>query len=251
MLLRRVIEHVKAQNWTAVALDFVIVVVGVFIGIQVSNWNDARALRAEEEIYLERLRDDVVQSIEANEHEVTTMMQQAERASLVLEALDACVVNASDRDDFAYGLFTLGKFDSVQLVQTAFEELKSTGKVAIIRNIELRARLSDLAREADVQMAATQNVHNRMVAPISYIKRYVRYNVTAPRGSNAPIGWDKIEIDFEEICNDRDFKNAVSTIREDTFVWISWTEHLVGKMRQILAALDKEIEGETPRKGAN
>lgn len=32
MLLRRVIEHVKAQNWTAVALDFVIVVVGVFIG---------------------------------------------------------------------------------------------------------------------------------------------------------------------------------------------------------------------------
>jgi len=28
MILRRVIEHVKAQNWFAVALDFVIVVVG-------------------------------------------------------------------------------------------------------------------------------------------------------------------------------------------------------------------------------
>jgi hypothetical protein len=40
MILRRVIEHVETQNWTAVALDFV---VGVFIGIQVSNWNDARA----------------------------------------------------------------------------------------------------------------------------------------------------------------------------------------------------------------
>lgn len=46
MILRRVIEHVKAQNWTAVALDFVIVVVGVFIGIQVSNWNDGRAANA-------------------------------------------------------------------------------------------------------------------------------------------------------------------------------------------------------------
>ena len=42
MLLRRVIENVKAQNWLAVSLDFVIVVVGVFIGIQVANWNDAR-----------------------------------------------------------------------------------------------------------------------------------------------------------------------------------------------------------------
>ncbi len=41
MRLRRVTEHVKAQNWFAVGLDFVIVVVGVFIGIQVANWNEA------------------------------------------------------------------------------------------------------------------------------------------------------------------------------------------------------------------
>jgi hypothetical protein len=42
MLLRRIIEHVKVQNWTAIVIDFVIVVVGVFIGIQVSNWNEGR-----------------------------------------------------------------------------------------------------------------------------------------------------------------------------------------------------------------
>jgi hypothetical protein len=41
MLLRRVIEHVRTQNWTAIGIDFLIVVVGVFIGIQVSNWNEA------------------------------------------------------------------------------------------------------------------------------------------------------------------------------------------------------------------
>ena len=43
MILRRITEHVKAQNWFAVGLDFLIVVVGVFIGIQVSNWNAARS----------------------------------------------------------------------------------------------------------------------------------------------------------------------------------------------------------------
>jgi len=42
MLLRRVIEHVKAQNWFAVAIDFVIVVVGVFVGLQVNTCNAAR-----------------------------------------------------------------------------------------------------------------------------------------------------------------------------------------------------------------
>jgi hypothetical protein len=55
MILRRITEHVKAQNWFAVALDFVIVVFGVFMGIQLGNWNDVRADRATERVILERL----------------------------------------------------------------------------------------------------------------------------------------------------------------------------------------------------
>lgn len=55
MILRRLTEHVKAQNWFAVALDFVIVVTGVFIGLQVNNWNEARQQRLREARYLERL----------------------------------------------------------------------------------------------------------------------------------------------------------------------------------------------------
>jgi hypothetical protein len=60
MILRRVIEHVNAQNWTAVALDFVTVVAGVFIGIQVSNWNDARQDKADEAAALISLHDEVI-----------------------------------------------------------------------------------------------------------------------------------------------------------------------------------------------
>ena len=46
MLLRRITKHVKDQNWFAVGIDFCIVVIGVFIGIQVANWNDVRQQRA-------------------------------------------------------------------------------------------------------------------------------------------------------------------------------------------------------------
>jgi hypothetical protein len=42
MILRSLTKHVKDQNWFAVGLDFAIVVIGVFIGIQVANWNDER-----------------------------------------------------------------------------------------------------------------------------------------------------------------------------------------------------------------
>lgn len=55
MLLRRVIAHLRAQEWTAIAIDFVIVVVGVFIGIQVANWNESRKDRRVEHALLQRL----------------------------------------------------------------------------------------------------------------------------------------------------------------------------------------------------
>lgn len=38
MRLRHITKHVQDQNWFAVTLDLLIVVPGVFIGIQVSNW---------------------------------------------------------------------------------------------------------------------------------------------------------------------------------------------------------------------
>ena len=58
MLFRRVVQHVKAQNWTAVGIDFVIVIVGVFLGIQVSNWNDARVERQSTAQLMERVEDE-------------------------------------------------------------------------------------------------------------------------------------------------------------------------------------------------
>ena len=56
MLLRSVMGHLKDQNWAAVGIDFVIVVVGVFIGLQVDDWNEARKDRADAKLYLERIR---------------------------------------------------------------------------------------------------------------------------------------------------------------------------------------------------
>lgn len=59
MLLRRVTQHIREQNWFAVVIDFAIVVIGVFIGIQVANWNDARADRSLRSQYLLQLTEDL------------------------------------------------------------------------------------------------------------------------------------------------------------------------------------------------
>lgn len=58
MLLRRFTRHVKEQNWLAVFLDFLIVIAGVFLGVQLSNFNaNIAERRAEKEILAELYRE--------------------------------------------------------------------------------------------------------------------------------------------------------------------------------------------------
>ena len=56
MFLRRIIEHLKTQNWTAITIEFAIVIVGVFIGTQVSNWNEERLEKRDTEQLLLELQ---------------------------------------------------------------------------------------------------------------------------------------------------------------------------------------------------
>lgn len=59
MILRNITEHLRRQDWVAVAIEFVIVVLGVFVATQVSNWNEEREARARAEVYGARLSDDL------------------------------------------------------------------------------------------------------------------------------------------------------------------------------------------------
>jgi hypothetical protein len=57
--LLRIAEHVRTQNWTAIGIDFLIVVLGVFVGIQVANWNAARVDQQRGADFTERLLTDL------------------------------------------------------------------------------------------------------------------------------------------------------------------------------------------------
>lgn len=59
MLLRRIKAHIEKENWFAVFVDFLIVVAGVFIGIQVANWNETRHSAHEAEIFRTNLITDL------------------------------------------------------------------------------------------------------------------------------------------------------------------------------------------------
>lgn len=81
MIFRRISKNLKSQNWFAVAFDFIIVVVGVFMGLQVQDWNEARKERIEEHALLNRLHMETMSLLEKQRNELVSMN---ERASILM-----------------------------------------------------------------------------------------------------------------------------------------------------------------------
>ena len=64
MIFRRLAQSLKEQNWTTIFIEFVLLVLGVFLGLQAANWNDARNDRALESTYLASLAEDIRGDVE-------------------------------------------------------------------------------------------------------------------------------------------------------------------------------------------
>lgn len=63
MILRRLADSIRHQNWFAVFVDLAVVFVGVFVGIQVANWNEARLDAVRKQQIIEALIADISDSI--------------------------------------------------------------------------------------------------------------------------------------------------------------------------------------------
>ena len=64
MILRRMTHHLKAQNWSAIAAEFVLVVLGVFLGVAAANWNEERIEKRETARLLEQVTDVLTQFVD-------------------------------------------------------------------------------------------------------------------------------------------------------------------------------------------
>ena len=56
MIYKRFAANLRAQNWFAITIELLIVIVGVFVGTLVANWNEDRLERAETVRMLEELQ---------------------------------------------------------------------------------------------------------------------------------------------------------------------------------------------------
>lgn len=217
MILRRVIDHVKRQEWTAIFLDFVIVVLGVFIGIQVANWNAFRIERAEERDLLIRLHEDIAASIDGAARDLRFYERQLADQAVILAALDACRVAPENDIAFQRGITTLGFINPPRLYRRTIDEIAASGRTDIIRNAALAAELARIVALVEWRSWSFGQT-NDTVAPHRYeVEHRVRHDISRIIPDEfIPDHRAGIDYDINALCAEPRVASAISAVSYQT-----------------------------------
>lgn len=150
MLLRRVTKHVTEQNWFAVFIDFFIVVVGVFIGIQVANWNETRQQKSLTEHYLQRITDDLEANLLDAEQRVVYFSQTRGHGLAALSALEETGVPLGKK--FIIDVYQASQALPRQFDNESYAEVNSIGAHVAISDVSIRKRLSTYFRSVQASI---------------------------------------------------------------------------------------------------
>ena len=136
MILRRLTQSLKEQNWTAIVIEFVLLVSGVFLGIQVSNWNIERESRQKSALFTARLVADL--RVEAWGYEYLIGYNKDVLAN-ARRALDALTGDAPLSDQqFVIAAYRATQYESQDRRRATYDELVSTGTIGLITDDKVR-----------------------------------------------------------------------------------------------------------------
>jgi hypothetical protein len=158
MILRRITEHFKEQNWFAVGVDFLIVVVGILLAFQITEWAGARSDRAREtQVIGDLLADlDIDRAQYANTIAIDKYRVGAANASLVGAGLPPIEFDwqksNTDVIDYSFEMSNLASFPASRLDRlwsdlvlgyhptpstSTYDTMVGAGDIKVIRDREI------------------------------------------------------------------------------------------------------------------
>jgi hypothetical protein len=205
MLLRRFLTHFRAQDWLAIVLDFVIVVVGIFVGLQVDSWNQERKERTREQASLQQLYTDFERAEEQARSSVEFHNDKAAELQFAIDKIVAGSLTDAERDRFQFAVISMLQLPPLGVTMGTYESMVATGDLGLIRDDRLKSMLIDLDAQIDAETSYLDYFRSQNALDFDYSKKYF------PLVPNA----DRTDIvflfDFDAISSDRETLGMLAT----------------------------------------
>ena len=142
MIIRRLATAVRRQDWFIVLVEIAIVFVGIFLGLQADDWAEERQDRQREQAALERLFYETHDALELLERMLEGSRRRNQLRRNAVQFADSDAPVPDDDLMLRVGLNTLAQFPPIDIVTIAYDELKSSGQMQLIRSTELREQIA-------------------------------------------------------------------------------------------------------------
>ena len=149
MLLRKLAVAVQRQDWFTVLLEIFIVMVGIFLGLQASAWNQSRIDRAEEAVFLAALYDDIL-ALEKNSSALVDL--RVEELKAIAASSDVLFGKVAWRELTEFECDAISTSHSPGIVATSLPSwaaLRDAGRTGIVSNADLRRDLATLTQKRE------------------------------------------------------------------------------------------------------
>jgi hypothetical protein len=245
---------VKEQNWFAVFLDLAIVVFGVFIGIQVSNWNQSYADNLRGNGYLVRIAENLETDVKNFNNRIEFWQDVSDFGVIALQ-----YTNTQEKSDLSNWEILLAFFQASQIAEfittkTTYNELTSAGELGLIKNIKIRNVISKYYTDSEngaLMERPAYRVHVRGYIPIVVQKYIWRNCYQSDKNSTQVLMPCKSPISEEQSSEILQIINADDELMRELRYWASTldvtiliSQNLQANAHYLLDLIDKELGGE-------
>jgi hypothetical protein len=133
----------KAGKYFKYAIgEIILVVIGILIALSINNWNENRKNNIEELDYYCKFLDDVRQDHEMLNEQREIAKLRLHHSNKLLQNLQKDTINLADlSNDMKLAVQSINA--NLEPTKTAFEDLKSSGSLKIIRDDKIKNKLSN------------------------------------------------------------------------------------------------------------
>ena len=240
-------KFLREFGWRTLALELLVVFVGLLAALQVDQWREDRSYRDAEMRYLQRLDDDLEASI-ASLHETLELLQpNSAGVRHVSESLNAGKIIDDDSSLFETGLIYVGHLPSLSIHRSAYDEMVASGMFARLQSEDLKKVVS--------QLYATQDVVERNFSwwrgDIGDLQDRLSPNVRY-YSEDEPIASDnsqiinepkrRIEFAFDALQQDKILKNQYYWATDIHSDWVEWTKVVLELAENSRAVLIRSLD---------
>ncbi|WP_262695945.1 hypothetical protein [Kordiimonas aquimaris] len=235
MILRRMADAIRTQNWFTVIIEFLLVITGVLVALQVDTWNNERQNRVEERRLASQLLSELTTTIETKNawiEEIDTQRKALEGAIFVVQDTDPNA-HMSDEQCTAAWASHIIVFTTSQLA--TLDEILSTGGVRTLKDKNLRDTLlafSDTRKRAAANLALIRIDFANLIDnyPDAFPRTLTR---TSPDTSNN----SNLSISSEVVC-DLSLIRATPAIRNKLISNLGRTTGAIDTAREEVVAME-------------